>query len=64
MARLVAAALFCLIALPAQAFQIDCELVRSYVAQYGKAKALAFAIKNGATWHQIVEGRKCLKSGR
>lgn len=51
----------CLIASPANAFQIDCTLVRQYVAEHGKAKALAFALKNGATFAQIREARKCLK---
>ena len=59
--RLTAAIVFlCLIASPAQAFQIDCALVRQYVAEHGKAKALAFALKNGATWKQLQEARKCL----
>lgn len=52
---------FCLIAFPANAFQIDCALVRQYVAEHGRAKALAFALKNGATFAQIREARKCLK---
>lgn len=59
--RLTAAIVFlCLIAFPANAFQIDCNLVRQYVAEHGKAKALAFALKNGATWKQLQEARKCL----
>lgn len=41
--------------------QFSCEEVRAYVAQHGKAKALAFAIRNGASWAQIRDARKCLK---
>lgn len=60
--RLAAAFVFlCLIASTASAFQIDCDQVRSYVAEHGKAKALAFAIRNGATFQQLREARKCLK---
>ena len=61
--RLTTATVFlCLIAFPAEAFQIDCQMVRQYVAEHGKAKALAFAIKNGATFRQLYEARKCLKN--
>ena len=41
--------------------QIDCPLVRAFVAEHGKIKALALAIEQGATWRQIREARKCLK---
>lgn len=44
---------------PAEAF--TCEEVRAYVAQHGRAKALAHAIKSGATWKQIMDAKKCLK---
>jgi hypothetical protein len=57
-----AIAILCLTAFPAQAFQVSCDDVRAYVAQHGKAKALAFALKNGATFRQINEARKCLKN--
>ena len=60
MIRLVAVVFLCL-ASPARAFQVDCDLVRSFVKEHGKAKALAFAIKHGATWEQIKECRKCLR---
>jgi len=46
---------------PANAFQVSCEDVRAYVAEHGKLKALAFAIKSGATPRQINEARKCLR---
>jgi hypothetical protein len=46
---------------PAQAHTFNCDQVRSYVAQHGKAKALAAAVKHGATWREIVAARKCLK---
>ena len=62
MFRVVAVAFLCLIAFPAQAFQISCDDVRAYVAQHGKAAALAFAIKNGATWKQIMEAKRCLRT--
>ncbi len=61
MARLIAVALFCLIAFPSQAQDLpDCETIRAFVAQYGRIKAIAFAIEHGATWQQIKEARKCL----
>lgn len=47
---------------PAAAFQISCEDVKAYVAQHGKAKALAFAIKHGATFKEIVAARRCLNA--
>lgn len=40
---------------------VDCQIINGYVAQHGKAKAIAFAIKNGATWLQLREASKCLK---
>lgn len=40
---------------------IDCNAVRQYVAEYGKAKALAWAIKEGYSWRQIAEAKRCLK---
>lgn len=44
--------------LPAPA--IDCELVREKVAEYGKAKAVAWAISNGFSLKEISQARKCL----
>lgn len=64
MARLVAVVFLCLIAFPAQAHQFSCDEVRSYVAQHGKAKALAAAIKHGATWREVYEARKCLQPNK
>jgi len=61
MYRIVAAVLFCLIASPAQSHTFSCDEVRAYVAQHGRAKALAAAIKHGAKWREIYEARKCLK---
>lgn len=40
---------------------LTCPVVRELVAEHGKAKALTFAIRHGATWKQIKEARKCLK---
>ena len=62
MRSVAAAVLLCLITFPAQAFEISCHDVRAYVYQHGKVKALAFALKNGATWKQINEARKCLRT--
>lgn len=55
------AIVFLCLASPAQAHKIDCDQVRAYVAEHGRAKALAHAIKSGATFRQIKEARKCLK---
>ena len=41
--------------------QIDCALVRAYVAEHGKAKALAWALEQGYSWKQIRAAAKCLK---
>jgi hypothetical protein len=61
MLRAPAAILFlCLVSVPAHGFQISCDEVRAYVAQFGKAQALAFAIKHGATWQEIKIARLCL----
>jgi hypothetical protein len=46
---------------PSRQIEFTCEQVREFVAQNGKAKALAFAIKNGATLKQIREAARCLK---
>lgn len=60
MLRAPAAIVFlCLIVSPAHSH--TCEQVRSYVKEHGKAKAIAYAIKHGATWREINEARKCLK---
>jgi len=61
MLRTTAAILIlCLVSIPAHGFQISCEDVRAFVAQYGKAQAIAFAIRNGATWQEIKQARSCL----
>jgi len=60
MLRSVAVVLFCLIAFPANAFQVSCDDVRAYVARHGKAAAIVFALENGATWRDLREARKCL----
>jgi len=46
---------------PAQADEIDCAMVKAKVAEHGKARALAWALEHGYTWHQINQARKCLK---
>jgi hypothetical protein len=38
-----------------------CEDVRRVVAEIGRVRALALALKNGASWAQIREARRCLK---
>lgn len=40
---------------------ITCDLIRSYVAQHGKPAALAWAVRQGYSLHQIREARKCLR---
>ncbi len=44
--------------------QIDCALVRQYVAEHGKAAALSWAIRNGYSWREIQEARRCLAQAR
>jgi len=39
---------------------ITCDMVREQVARYGKAAAFAWAIRQGYSWQQIKEARKCL----
>jgi hypothetical protein len=41
--------------------QIDCNLVRQYVAEHGRAKALAWAIREGYSWAEIRAAKRCLK---
>ncbi len=61
MLRLAAAiAILCLFASPANAFQASCDDVRQFVAEHGKAKALAVALKYGATWSDILRAKRCL----
>lgn len=43
---------------------LTCPVVRALVAEHGKAKALAGAIRYGATWQQIQQARKCLHDSR
>lgn len=52
----------CARARAADAPAIDCVLVRSLVAEHGKARALAWAIENGYGWRDIRAARKCLTS--
>jgi hypothetical protein len=40
---------------------IDCILVRQYVAEHGRTKALAWAIREGYSWRQIRVAKQCLK---
>jgi hypothetical protein len=40
--------------------QVDCATIRYYVAEHGKAAALAWAIRNGYSWAEIREARRCL----
>ena len=61
MPRCLAVVFLCLIAFPADAFQVSCDDVRAYVAEHGKASAIVFALKSGATWQQIREARRCIK---
>lgn len=62
--RLIAALILLCLASPARAEpfpHLTCPVVRELVQQHGKAKALALAIRYGATWQQIRLARKCLK---
>lgn len=40
---------------------VDCQTVRRLVAEHGKARALAWALRQGYSWDQIQEARKCLR---
>ncbi|MCK1459173.1 hypothetical protein IVB34_12830 [Bradyrhizobium sp. 2] len=40
---------------------ITCEMVRDKVAEYGKAVAWAWALKQGYSFAQIAAARRCLK---
>ena len=40
---------------------VDCNIIRNYVAEHGKAKALAWAIHEGYSWSQIAAAKRCLK---
>ncbi|ABD06721.1 hypothetical protein RPB_2013 [Rhodopseudomonas palustris HaA2] len=40
---------------------VDCATVRYNVAEHGKAKSIAWAVKNGYSWAQINQARRCLK---
>lgn len=54
----VAVAMF--VSTSAQAVAYDCPTIRSYVVQYGKARAIAWALHNGYTWAEIVRiQRQC-----
>lgn len=52
--------LVCAHARAGEAPQLDCDAIRYYVAQHGKAAALAWAIRNGYTLAEIREARRCL----
>ncbi|NEW91736.1 hypothetical protein [Rhodopseudomonas sp. BR0M22] len=40
---------------------VDCATVRYYVSEHGRAKSIAWAIKNGYSWAQIAEAKRCLR---
>ncbi len=40
---------------------VDCMTVRYYVSEHGRAKSIAWAIKNGYSWAQISEAKRCLR---
>jgi hypothetical protein len=42
-------------------FGVTCEKIRTLVAEHGKAKALAWAVREGYSWRAIQEARKCLR---
>ena len=41
--------------------KFTCEQVRAFVAEHGRAGAIALAVAYGATFRQIMEAQKCLK---
>jgi hypothetical protein len=43
--------------------EITCEDVRQFVADNGRAHALAIALRNGATLKQLREAARCLRRG-
>lgn len=40
---------------------VDCMTVRYYVNEHGRAKSIAWAVKNGYSWAQIAEAKRCLR---
>ncbi|PZA09598.1 hypothetical protein DNX69_22780 [Rhodopseudomonas palustris] len=46
---------------PAIPTGVDCVTVRYYVNEHGRAKSIAWAIKNGYSWAQIAEAKRCLR---
>lgn len=40
---------------------VDCVTIRYYVSEHGKAKSIAWAVKNGYSWAQIAEAKRCLR---
>lgn len=40
---------------------VDCATVRYYVSEHGRAKSIAWALKNGYSWAQIAEAKRCLR---
>lgn len=49
---------------PANAFQVSCDDVRAYVAVHGRAKAIAFALSNGATFSDLRKAKQCLTTAK
>jgi hypothetical protein len=39
---------------------VTCDQVRALVAEHGKPRALAWALRHGYSWKQIREARRCL----
>lgn len=64
---LLIAGLIVLMTRPAHAAEVvlpdgaTCVMIRSLVAEHGKVKALAWALRQGYSWSQIREAKKCLK---
>ena len=52
--------LVCAHARAADAPQLDCAAIRFYVAEHGRAAALAWAIRQGYSLAEIREARRCL----
>lgn len=40
---------------------VTCEQVRAWVAAHGEARAIAWALRQGYSWRDIGEARRCLR---
>lgn len=40
---------------------VTCDQVRAMVAEHGRTKAIAWAMRQGYSWRQIQEAKRCLE---